>query len=231
MAESKRSYETRKRIYEIIEGTNDQDKLGQYYNTFMPVVIVASLIPLGFKVETLPLRVLDKVAMVIFIIDYLLRWMAIVDLISILPSLTLVNESLKTLRALRMLRALRSIRVLKGMRYWKNFVILGNVLEKSKDSLLTVGTLAAAYILVSALIIFNVEPETFNTFFDALYWATISLTTVGYGDIYAVSTIGRLITMISSVLGIAIVALPASIFTAEYIAEMRKHVKNKDDKQ
>ena len=117
----------------------------------MPVVIVASLIPLGFKVETLPLRVLDKVAMVIFIIDYLLRWatadfkageksvkvfiqypfttMAIVDLISILPSLTLVNESLKTLRALRMLRALRSIRVLKGMRYWKNFVILGNVLE------------------------------------------------------------------------------------------------------
>ena len=130
-----------------------------------------------------------------------------------------------------MLRALRSIRVLKGMRYWKNFVILGNVLEKSKDSLLTVGTLAAAYILVSALVIFNVEPETFNTFFDALYWATISLTTVGYGDIYAVSTIGRLITMISSVLGIAIVALPASIFTAEYIAEMRKHVKNKDDKQ
>ena len=253
MAESKRSYETRKRIYEIIEGTNDQDKLGQYYNTFMPVVIVASLIPLGFKVETLPLRVLDKVAMVIFIIDYLLRWatadfkageksvkvfiqypfttMAIVDLISILPSLTLVNESLKTLRALRMLRALRSIRVLKGMRYWKNFVILGNVLEKSKDSLLTVGTLAAAYILVSALVIFNVEPETFNTFFDALYWATISLTTVGYGDIYAVSTIGRLITMISSELGIAIVALPASIFTAEYIAEMRKHVKNKDDKK
>ena len=41
MAESKRSYETRKRIYEIIEGTNDQDRLGQYYNTFMPVVIVA----------------------------------------------------------------------------------------------------------------------------------------------------------------------------------------------
>ncbi len=225
MAESKRSYEIRKRIYEIIEGTNDQDRLGQYYNTFMPVVIVASLIPLGFKVETLPLRVLDKVAMVIFIIDYLLRWA------TILPSLTLVNESLKTLRALRMLRALRSIRVLKGMRYWKNFVILGNVLEKSKDSLLTVGTLAAAYILVSALVIFNVEPETFNTFFDALYWATISLTTVGYGDIYAVSTIGRLITMISSVLGIAIVALPASIFTAEYIAEMRKHVENKDDKQ
>ena len=105
------------------------------------------------------------------------------------------------------------------------------MLEKSKDSLLTVGTLAAAYILVSALVIFNVEPETFNTFFDALYWATISLTTVGYGDIYAVSTIGRLITMISSVLGIAIVALPASIFTAEYIAEMRKHVKNKNDKQ
>lgn len=253
MAESKRSYEIRKRIYEVVEGTNDKDRLSQYYNAIMPVVIVVSLIPLGFKEETPFLRVLDKTAMIIFIIDYLLRWytadfkmgdrsvksflqyplttMAIVDLVSILPSLTVVNAGFKTLRALRMLRALRSIRVLKGMRYWRNFVILGNVLQKSKDSLLTVGALAATYILISALIIFNVEPETFGSFFDALYWATVSLTTVGYGDIYAVSTIGRVITMISSVLGIAIVALPASIFTAEYIAEMRKQKKDKDEKR
>lgn len=253
MAESKRSYEIRKRIYEVVEGTNDKDRLSQYYNAIMPVVIVVSLIPLGFKEETPFLRVLDKTAMIIFIIDYLLRWytadfkmgdrsvksflqypfttMAVVDLVSILPSLTVVNAGFKTLRALRMLRALRSIRVLKGMRYWRNFVILGNVLQKSKDSLLTVGALAATYILISALIIFNVEPETFGSFFDALYWATVSLTTVGYGDIYAVSTIGRVITMISSVLGIAIVALPASIFTAEYIAEMRKQKKDKDEKR
>ncbi len=89
------------------------------------------------------------------------------------------------------------------------------------------GTLAFGYILVAALVIFNVEPDSFNTFFDAVYWATVSLTTVGYGDIYPVSTMGRIITMLSSVFGIAIVALPAGIITAGYMTEIQKE--NRDD--
>ncbi|MEG2328896.1 potassium channel family protein [Anaerorhabdus sp.] len=68
-----------------------------------------------------------------------------------------------------------------------------------------------------ALLIFNIEPDSFNTFYDAVYWATVSLTTVGYGDIYPVSEFGRLITMISSIFGIAIIALPAGIITAGYM--------------
>ena len=55
-----------------------------------------------------------------------------------------------------------------------------------------------------------------------MYWATVSLTTVGYGDIYPVSTLGRIITMFSSVFGIAIVALPAGIITAGYMNELEK---------
>ena len=82
--------------------------------------------------------------------------------------------------------------------------------------------MASAYILVSALIIYNVEPESFATFFDAVYWATISLTTVGYGDIYPVTTIGRIVTMASSVFGIAIIALPSGVITAGYMAEVNK---------
>ena len=70
----------------------------------------------------------------------------------------------------------------------------------------------------TAIVVFNVEPDTFGTFFDALYWATVSLTTVGYGDIYPVSTIGRLLAMVSSIFGIAIVALPAGIITAGYMS-------------
>ena len=77
--------------------------------------------------------------------------------------------------------------------------------------------LAIGYIFVCALIIFNVEPDSFNTFFDAI---TISLTTVGYGDIYPITTLGRIITMVSSFMGIAIVALPASIITAGYMKEI-----------
>lgn len=76
--------------------------------------------------------------------------------------------------------------------------------------------------MISALIVFNVEPDSFNTFFDAIYWATVSLTTVGYGDIYPVSVAGRVVTMISSVFGIAIIALPSGIITAGYMDEIRK---------
>ena len=73
------------------------------------------------------------------------------------------------------------------------------------------------YILISALIIINIEPDSFNNYFDAVYWATVSLTTVGYGDIYPVTSLGKVITMISSFFGIAIIALPSGIITAGFM--------------
>ena len=87
---------------------------------------------------------------------------------------------------------------------------------------MTVLALAAAYILISALVIFNVEPQTFDTFFDAIYWASVSLTTMGYGDLYPVSGVGRVVTIVSSLFGIAIVALPAGILTAGYMDIIQK---------
>lgn len=69
----------------------------------------------------------------------------------------------------------------------------------------------------------------FDRFFDAVYWATVSLTTVGYGDIYPVSDAGRIITMLSSILGIAVVALPAGIITAGYMDKLQKAKPENDD--
>ena len=234
----------RKRIYEIIEKAETSDIISAIYDYFMIVVIVLSLVPLGFKEDNAVLMAIDKVTVAIFIIDYILRWltadykfeekgikpflrypfslMAIVDLVSILPSLSVINSGFKVLRVLRMIRAMRVFRVFKAVRYSKSFEIIGNVLKSSKSSLMAVCALAGGYIMVSALVIFNVEPDSFNNFFDAIYWATVSLTTVGYGDIYPVSTLGRVITMISSIFGIAIVALPAGIITAGYMNEIDK---------
>ena len=147
--------------------------------------------------------------------------MAIIDLLSILPSLTVLNNEFKLLKLFRLLHTLKVLRTFKFLRYSKSFEIIANVFKSQRKVLSAVGSLAVAYILISALVIYNVEPDSFNTFFDAIYWATVSLTTVGYGDIYPVTVIGRLVTMLSSVLGIAIIALPAGIITAGYMSEIK----------
>ena len=240
----------RKRIYEIIEASDGEDAVSEIYDVVMMVVIIASLIPLAFKNETSFFRILDKVCAGIFIIDYLLRlctadfkynkksvtsflrypfsFMALVDLISILPSLTVLNSGFKVLRVLRMFRALRVLRVLKAARYSKSLQIIARVFHNSREPLAAVGSLAVVYILVSALVIINVEPDSFDNFFDAVYWATVSLTTMGYGDIYPVTNIGRFVTMLSSVFGIAIVALPSGIITAGYLSELENEKKDNE---
>lgn len=240
----------RKKIFEMVEPGEGLNKVSSFYDYFMMMVIIVSLIPLAFKNENTAFFVLDKICVVIFIVDYILRWitsdykfnkksvssfirypfslMAIIDLISILPSLTVINSGFKVLRVLRMIKAFRVFRVFKALRYSKSVEIIVNVLKRSKESLVAVGTLAVAYILIAALIIFNVEPDSFNSFFDAIYWATVSLTTVGYGDIYPITTIGRIVTMGSSIFGIAIVALPAGIITAGYMNEINSEKEEAD---
>ena len=232
----------RKRIYEIIEVAKEGDRASAVYDGFMIAVITVSLLPLVFKETTPFLNGVDKVSVAIFIADYLLRWatadfkygkasvlsflrypvgfMAIIDLLSILPSLTILNSGFKVLRLLRMTKAFRVFRVLRAARYSRSLRIIGAVLKNSKESLLAVGSLAVAYIFISALVIFNAEPDSFQNFFEALYWSTVLLTTVGFGDITPVTAIGRFIAMLSSICGIAIVALPSGIITAGFMTEL-----------
>lgn len=229
----------RKRIFEIIETAKDDDKISSIYDAVMLLAIIISIIPLGFKQSFPIFHYTDLITTILFIIDYFLRlitadyklqdrsavafvkypftpW-AIVDLVSILPSLTVLNPGFKLFRLLRIIRTLRVLRVFKAFRYSKSIKIIARVIKNSREPLMAVCTLAICYILISALVIFNVEADSFDTLFDAIYWATVSLTTVGYGDIYPVTTAGRVITMISSIFGIAVVALPAGVITAGYL--------------
>ena len=233
----------RKKIYSIIEPIGNENKLSNIYDFIMMTTIVVSIIPLAFKETNAFFQWIDYITVSIFILDYLLRLltadyklkksvasffvypltpMAIIDLISILPSVTVLNSSFRLLKLFRLLRTLKVLRAFKFLRYSKSFDIISNVFKKQKKVLTAVATMAVAYVLISALVIYNVEPESFETFFDAIYWATISLTTVGYGDIYPVTTIGRIVTMISSVFGIAIIALPSGVITAGYLEEVNK---------
>lgn len=237
------------RIYEIIELSNGGDKISTAYDLTMMAAILSSLIPLVFKNTNAFFSIIDKVTVTIFIIDYLLRiltadlkikrgwvsfllypfsFMALVDLLSILPSFDILFTGFKTLKILRLFRTFRAFRALKVFkafkifRYSRSIEIILDVIRHQKEPLIAVCVLALGYILIATLVIFNVEPDTFNNFFEAIYWACVSLTTMGYGDIYPVSTAGRLVTMVSSFVGIAIVALPAGIITAGYMDVISK---------
>lgn len=229
----------RQKIYDIVELKEVNSLASRLYNQFMLILVVISMLPLAFKEDYEIFAITDVVVVSVFIVDYLLNWLTadirfaqrgiwpfirypfslpgIVDMLSILPALAFIHDGFRLLRITRGLRILRMLAVFKMVHHSQNMVLVVRTLKESRDSLLAVGYLAVGYILVSSLIIFNVEPQTFPTFFDALYWATVSLTTVGYGDIYPVSTIGRCVTMFSSLLGIALIALPAGIVTAGYL--------------
>jgi voltage-gated potassium channel len=207
----------------------------------------ADIIPLMFVEDLKAFRVIEQITVTIFILDYLLRWItadfrlgkkawsfvlypftgwAIIDLLSILPVLSVLGKGFKILRLTRLLRILRLVKVI---RYTEKIQVLGKVIRKEKGVLLTVLGIAVFYVFLTALIMFNAEPHVnpvtgatvFEDFFDALYWATVTLTTVGYGDLTPVTDIGRLVSMLSSLFGVAIIALPSGVITARYLEELR----------
>lgn len=231
----------RKKLFSIIEPAKSGNWLSGLYDFIMIAAIVASLVPLAFKETNAVFQQTDRITLSIFVLDYFLRLltadyklkksvssfflypltpMAIIDLLAILPSLTVVNNGLKLLRLFRLIKTLKVLRAFKFLRYSKGFDIIARVFKKQKNVLSAAATMAIVYVVISALVIYNVEPETFETFFDAIYWATISLTTVGYGDLYPVSTVGKVVAMISSLFGIAIIALPSGVIAAGYLAEI-----------
>lgn len=236
----------RKRLFEIIETASGGDTASTVYDSIMMACILSSLLPLCFK-TTYPLfSAAEGITTVVFVLDYLLRLltadiklnrglmsfllypftpMAIIDLLAILPGFNLLAPGLRLLKILRMFRTLRVLKVLKAFkvfRYSRSIDIIVGVIQDQREPLIAVGTLAIGYILIAALVIFNVEPDTFQNFFEAVYWACVSLTTMGYGDIYPVSTAGRIVTMVSSFVGIAIVALPSGIITAGYMDKINR---------
>ena len=239
MSTKNRTITIRRRIFEIIELAAPGDRLSAVYDRTMMALILLSAVPLFFKGGGTLFTVIDRTTAAAFILDYALRlstadlrcpeqgaaafflypfgFFPIIDLISILPTFAPVNAGFKLLRLLRLGRA---VKALKLLRYSKSFSRILRIIEEQRSALLAVCWLAGGYVILSALIMFNAEPDSFPRFFDALYWAMVTLTTVGYGDIYPVSTVGRVISMLSSFLGIAIVALPTGIITGAYAAAL-----------
>lgn len=230
----------RNKIYQTVH-VYEGNIVSIIYKYFMISVIALSLIPLTTKNNPRFFSVIEGICLLIFIIDYLLRWstadykfkekswisfakypfraISVIDLMSIFALLCSMQNWLIGFKITEVLTVFRIVRI---FRYSKSVRTILEILKNSKKPLIAVGSLAIGYIIISAIIIFNIEPDSFNTFFDAIYWSTVSLTTVGYGDIYPVTVLGRAVAMLSSFFGIAIVALPAGIVTAEYLGSLKE---------
>lgn len=165
--------------------------------------------------------------------------MAIIDLLAILPVITTFPAVMQLLpdmpltryiQVLRIMRVFRCVRFLKTMRYARSFIYIYRAVRRERKLLIMVLMLSMVYSFVSAAVMFSVEPNSFDSFFEALYWAFAMLTTVGYGDIYPVTRAGRLVSMVSSVFGTAVIAMPAGILTAGFMEEINK-VRFKDERK
>ena len=237
----------KRRIFEIIEASRDQDIASHAYDVMIFFAIVVGLVPLTMKGENTYTHWIDFVVSIIFLYDYLVRFwtadykmgykhykayfayifspLAIIDFLAIVPILGIIfpaSASIGLFRLFRLFRVLRVITVLKFIRYSKTWISIMNVFRRVKKQLMAVIILLFVYIISVAMLMFQVEPSSFETFFDAIYWATVSITTIGYGDYTPASEVGKLVTILSSLVGVAVIALPTGIITAAYTDEITR---------
>lgn len=162
-------------------------------------------------------------------IKYMSRPMMLIDLIAILPYyLSFFNLDFGFLRALRILRIFKLFRLAKFAEF--DDLILSIIKSKKEEFIFIVITLLILVITITPLVYYfekDVQPEVFTSMGTTMWWAIITFTTVGYGDMYPISFMGRLLTTFVSFLGIAFYAIPGSIFTSALLEKINDNKQKK----
>ena len=162
-------------------------------------------------------------------IKYIFSLMAIIDLVSILPFYLPFFFSVD-LRVLRALRLFRLLRILKVNRYTHAMQKVLFVIKNKSTELISSIFVIFILMLISSVLMYSVEspvqPEVFKNGFSGLWWAVATFTTVGYGDIYPITSVGRFLSAIIALLGIGLVAVPTGIITSGF---MEASSKEEDD--
>jgi voltage-gated potassium channel len=219
-------------IHELL---NSGTKRGRFFAFFIQFLIIVSLVL--FSIGTLPdlseltNNILYKIEIgivVVFTVEYLLRvytaknklkfifsFFGIVDLFAILPFYLSTGLDL---RSLRIFRLLRLITILKLFRYSKAIRRFHRALIIAKEELILFSCVAIILLYLSAVGIYyfehSAQPEQFKSVFHSLWWAVVTLTTVGYGDIYPITAGGRVFTFGVLMVGLGIVAVPTGLISS-----------------
>ena len=153
-------------------------------------------------------------------IRYMFTPMALIDFLSILPFfLSLAGVDLRVLRLVRLLRLLKLTRYSKAM----NRIV--DAIKACKEELIMILVLMAVLLLISATLIYfaehDAQPEAFSSIPASLWWAVVTLATIGYGDVYPITIAGKIIAGVAAIFGIGMFALPGGIIASELISRSK----------
>lgn len=155
---------------------------------------------------------------------FALRPLSLVDLLAIAPFLAMMGTT--DLRILRVMRLLRLIRLLKAGRYLVAFTRLRRVVHAKREELVMSTALTSVLLIVASAVMYFAEneaqPDKFSSIPASMWWAVATLTTVGYGDVYPVTTLGRLAGGCLALLGVGLFALPTAILGAGLVEAVRE---------
>ena len=241
---------TRKRLFDIIQIGNTSDRPSRYFDIFIAVVIIANISVLFLETfQSLSeyfglFDAIDDITVSIFIVEYILRiWTAdflfpeqkrgvaifrfitsangIIELLTILPFFFLSG-----MVVFRMLRVVRIFHLFRLNSHYDSFSVIRTVLNEKKNQILSSLFIIFIVIMASSLLMYNVEnkvqPESFENAFSGLWWSVSTILTIGYGDIYPVTILGKILGVIISFLGVFAVALPTGIISAGFVEQYQE---------
>lgn len=238
-------------LYEFLDPDPNPPPLERTFNLFLSALIVLNIaavvlasVPGVQERYHGPLRLLEVCSLTVFGVEYLgrlyvaplkpgapagwrgrLRWMlSPLGLIDLGVLLALALPGLAGLAALRSLRLLKLVSILKFGRYSGALALIGRVVASRRDELLTTVLIVFVLVLISATALYNLEGggKGFESIPQSMWWAVVTLCTVGYGDVYPVTPGGRLVAGFVMLLGIGIVALPAGLIASGFSEELAR---------
>lgn len=220
----------KKKLHSLIEdNTSPQGKIFDYS---IQILILFSLV--SFSIETLPdnsketkalLSIFEYICVIIFSIEYVFRiyvaenrlkyifsFYGLIDLLSILPFYLTSTIDLRAFRIFRIFRIFRAFKLIRYNKALRRFSIAFTII-KEEVILFFMVTLILVFLSASGIYFFENEaqPEVFSSLFSSLWWAIVTLTTVGYGDVYPITVGGKVFTFFILILGIGVVTIPAGL--------------------
>tara|TARA_R110001592_G_scaffold308573_1_gene582601 strand:+ start:62 stop:778 length:717 start_codon:yes stop_codon:yes gene_type:complete len=220
----------KEKLRKIIE--ENTNKKGRIFDYFIQFLILVSLI--SFSIETLPnnseyakgiLKIVEIFCVTVFSIEYLLRiyvakkpfeyifsFYGIVDFLAIIPFYLRLSIDLRSLRAFRVFRIFRALKLVRYNKALHRFRLAAKIV-KEEVVLFLIVTGILIFITAAGIYFFENEsqPERFSSIFHSLWWSVVTLTTVGYGDVYPITIGGKIFTFFVLIIGIGIVTVPAGL--------------------